>query len=261
MRYVFAVLAASLLTVAAHAQIATLTDRFGYSGSVTKYASLADAQLGTNAVDTFTLDANRDFRLDLINGFTPFLLDQYHIGTNWTAPGSPSNTGVGFVQIPLQYGAPSIKAYWDSTLTTYTLQLAGALDAPNCRLWDGTAITANQAGAFLDYQLSVVASGLNTAAWDPTFGTYWSMGEPGSVEGKISGLFHNTSAGGAGYYTFDFDLNMESWAYDNFAGTSSYTPSMFAAPNAVPEPATYGLIAVAALAGLVVRRRFHSQRG
>ena len=126
---------------------------------------------------------------------------------------------------------------------------------------DGTAAAGNQSGAFLDYRLSLVAEGLAPATWDPIWGTYWSSSEPLALSGSLSGLFENTSEGGAGFYTFDFTLTLDNWAYDTFADTEYYRTSLFAAPNAVPEPATYGIGAIALLAGLVIRRRLHLKRG
>lgn len=265
MRHLLLPLAVAALAVASHAQILTVTDRFGYTGSVTRYDTLADAQAGTNALGTFSLGAeNRDFRVALINGFGPILADQYHLGTNWTAPGSPSNVATGFVQIPLQYGAPTLNAFWDISRTQFTLDVQGSLNAANCRLWDGSALSANQNGDFLDYRLSLVATGLDTATWDATYNTYWSLGEPTAVTGSLRGLFQNTTADGLGFYTFDFDLNLDSWAYEQFGANSDsqyYTPSIFAAPHAVPEPSTYGLIGAGALLALVSLRRLRRTRG
>ncbi|HLP00643.1 MAG TPA: PEP-CTERM sorting domain-containing protein [Opitutaceae bacterium] len=255
--------ALALAATAAQAQIIAYTDRFGYTGSVTRYATLADAQSASNALATFTLGESRDFRVQLFNGFSPFVEDQYHIGTNWMPPGSPSNTAAGFVQVPLQYGANSVHAFWDATLTQFSFDAHGALDAPNARLWDGTPAAANQSGRFLDYHLWFVASGLDPAFWLAGFETYASVGDPAAVTGGFSGLFENTSASASGFYTFDFQLNLDNWAFANFGPYESeyYIPSFFAAPNAVPEPSTYGLLGAIALTALVLGRRLSPKRG
>jgi hypothetical protein len=258
------ILALALATTGVQAQIIAYSDRFGYTGSVTRYATLTDAQSTTNPLATFALGENRDFRVQLVNGFAPFLDDQYHIGTNWTPPGSPSNVATGFVQVPLQYGTNSVQAFWDSTLTQFNFDARGALDDPDARLWDGTAIAANQAGRFLDYHLWFVASGLDPAFWLAGFGTYASVGDPTAVTGGFAGLFENTSAGASGFYTFNFQLNLESWAFDTFGNpvdSEYYVPGFFAAPTAVPEPATYGVLGTLALSALVLRRRFGLKRG
>ncbi len=258
MRHSFFALAVALLATAASAQVVSFTDRFAYSGTVTRYGSLADAENATGPSTVYSLGStNRDLRIALLNGFAPLLGDQFHFGTNWSPPGSPSNANTGFVQIPLHYGAPTLRAYWDFSLTEFTFEARGALAAPDTRLWSGTE-SGGQSGSFLDYRLAFTASGLDTATWDPLFGTYWSQSEPTSVAGHLRGLFHNTSADAAGYYTFDFELNLDSWAYATYGASPThgyYQPSLFAAPVAVPEPATYGLSSVSVLLGLVWWRR------
>ncbi|MFT3828664.1 MAG: hypothetical protein QM691_03060 [Opitutaceae bacterium] len=255
--------ALALAATAAQAQIIAYTDRFGYTGSVTRYATLADAQSASNALATFTLGENRDLRVQLFNGFSPFVEDQYHIGTNWTPPGSPSNNAVGFVQVPLQYGTNSVHAFWDSTLTQFSFAASGALTDPNARLWAGTADAASQTGRFLDYHLWFVASGLDPAFWLAGFGTYASTGDPTAVTGGFSGLFENTSDDASGFYTFDFQLNLDNWAFANFGpyDPEYYIPSFFAAPTAVPEASTYGILGALVLAALGLARRLSPKRG
>lgn len=263
MRYPIIVLAAALLATAAQAQILSYTDRFGYTGTVTRYESLADAQNATGPSTVYTLAENRDLRLQLINGFTPVLADQYHFGTHWSVPGSPSNVNTGFVQVPLQYGAPTLRAFWDASLTQYSFTATGSLADPAARLWSGTA-TGGQAGAFLDYRLSFVASGLEAATWDSSYGTYWTVSDPTAVTGRFSGLYQNTSADAAGFYTFDFELNLESWVYSQFGDSPTqgyYQTSLFAAPTAVPEPSTYGISGALALLALAYWRRARQHRG
>ncbi len=278
MRYSLLVLALVATTAAAHAQIVAVSNRLGYTGSITRFDTLADAQAGTNSTASASLDgANRDLGLYITRGLAGLgVPTNTQIGTSWafttTGPlpgiGNPSNVDRGFVQLPTAAGSlPSLNSYWDSSLTTFTLQAQGAnaYAADLTRLWN-TNESHGQVGTFLSYDFSLVASGLAQATWLAPAGTYVSASEPTAVSGHFGGLFLNSSsldAAANGYYRFDFDLNLDSWAYANrndLVGTA-YATSIFAAPSAVPEPATYGLFGVGALLALISYRRFRSMRG
>lgn len=278
MRYSLLVLALIATTAAAHAQIVAISNRLGYTGSIARYDSLADAQAGTNSIASASLDgSNRDLGLFITRGLSGFgIPSSTQIGTAWTATttgplpgfGNPNNVDRGFVQLPAAAGSlPSLDASWDGTLTTFTLQAQGtnAYAAGLTRLWN-TNESHGQIGTFLNYDFSLVASGLTQATWQPLVGAFISQSEPTAVSGHFGGLFLNSSALDAaanGYYRFDFDLNLDSWVYanrNNLVG-EGYSTSLFAAPTAVPEPATYGLFGVGALLALIGYRRFRSIRG
>jgi hypothetical protein len=270
--------------VVAQAQIAAVSNRFAYTGSVTRYETLADAQAGLNATGTSTLPENRDLRLYLTKGFELFALpDATEIATAWhfstvsgsAGAGNPSNVLPGFVQIPNHPATSAASAHWDSSLTTFTLGIHGSNTAPagSPRLWNGTD-SAGQFGEFLQYDFTLIASGLAPAFWVPIANTYASVSEPTAVTGRFNGLFRNTSAetGASGFYTFDFELNLDSWVYANrdglfplddprYSNDSFYSTSVFAAPTAVPEPTTYGLLGAGMLLVLALVRRFHLNRG
>jgi len=273
--------------VAASAQTVANSMRFGYTGTVTRYATIFDAQKSVNAVATGTLSGalSRDFCMKFSRDSGS---DHLLLGTGWflttTGPdkgnGNPSNKNTGFVQLQdnslasLTPGAVNSK--WDNARTTFTLNLSGtnALDGThpqyNTRLWNTTA-DSGQGGTFLDYDFSMVATVADAAVWDAAQGMYISNTDPTSVTGYFRGLFQNTSeVPGSigtlhqGYYVFDFGLNLDSWAYDNRAlfdavtglTENKYEVSKFG--SAIPESSTYALLlgmASLATVGLLRWRR------
>lgn len=278
MRSSLLILALVATTAAAHAQIVAVSNRLGYTGSIARYDTLADAQAGTNSTASASLGgSSRDLGLYITRGLSGFsIADTTQIGTSWafttTGPlpgfGNPNNVDRGFVQLPAAAGSlPNLDAHWDSSLTTFTLEAQGtnAYAANLTRLWN-TNESHGQVGTFLSYDFSLVASGLTQAAWQPVVGAFISQSEPTAVSGHFGGLFLNSSTldlAANGFYRFDFDLNLDSWAYTNRNSLvgSTYSTSVFAAPTSVPEPATYGLFGVGALLALIAYRRFRSIRG
>lgn len=261
------------------------TDRFGYTGTYTKYATLADAQAQTNAIGSGNV-VQRDLSLSIVNNSPSYYNDSTYIMTAWyyttTGPSygynNPNNTNLSFLQIandPNVGLAPLIgtaNAYWTSpALNEFHITASGTnADQANSAARFGDTDAANKAssatfGVFLSYNLSATFSGLNTAVYNPVTGAYESTGDPNgiAVNGTFTALFQNTSATNPlsnGFYTIDLSLNPISWAYANRDSLDTdiyaFPPSLFGASNVVPEPSSLVLAGLGALGALFhVRRR------
>lgn len=265
------------------------SDRFGYSGTIERYTTLADALAGTNAVfgSPFTVPA-RDLGLYIVGGnplfggaewanAALFLSAWYQNGGN-----TPSNQNTGFIQMYDTEGGSvtSRSGRWlDAAMTTYGFSLTGgntlyggcADGSGDCgRLWNagstlGSATTT--AGEFYSYAVNFTAFGLTPAAWDASTLVYLSVSEPTSVSGSLFGIFHNTNPvdlASNGWYKYNLTMNMDNWAYSNFLETQNSefyaSPSYFGATDVVPEPASMILLGtgIIGLFGVgVLRRRRH----
>ncbi len=262
------------LAATAHAQIVVDSVRFGYTGSVTRFATFADARAGTNALATSAVP-QRDLRITILAD-APWLYagtsNINYVGTLWnfvsTADGrTPSNTNLGFVQLGDLDASTitALSASWNAGLDTFSLHLAGANATradDYARLWNAggqSGPAAITAGTFISYELNLVAGGLN-AAWDAAHGSYDSFQQdPATLSGDFTGLFQNTSADDGYFYTFDLALNLTSWAFDHRGDLTSesqpYSAGTFATPTVIPEPSTIGALLGAAALGLAVCHR------
>lgn len=290
LRFGFSILTLGALAVSAGQAAAGVTelasDRFGYEGTYTKYATLSDAQNHVNPLGTGDV-LQRDLSMYIVRDSPSFYSDATYFTTAWfyttTGPGlgagNPSNTNLSFLQIandPSVGLGPLIgtaDAYWTSAaLNEFRITASGTgADGANSAARFGDADSANKAasatqGEFVSYNLDATFSGLNPAVYNPTTGAYESNGDPAgvSVAGTFTALFHNTSAtnpASNGFYTIDLTLNTASWAYanrDSLNDVYPFTPSLYGASAVVPEPASLvlaGLGVLGALAHVRHRRR------
>lgn len=266
------------------------TDMIGYTGSVSVYDTLADAQNETNARSGPHAWDQRSAGLYFAGGSHPsaagfenaniFLTAWWYTtsdNTNGYAKddplgdrlysgwGNPENTNTGFVQLYDGDGSTttSKSASW-STLnpgvvdgSVFTL-LASGTNAPYAedfsRLWHAPNVGgagALTSGTFVEWDMELVASGL-TANWDGTYMT--SLDHPDSVSGHFRGIFENQSTTDSsvhGFYRFDLTFNDTVWAVTQ--GNEALNGNLSDSYfSTVPEP---GTLTVLALGALALRRR------
>lgn len=260
------------------------TDLMSYDMTMTKYATLSDAQNATNALGSYTLtdgatNDRRDMGTYFVRDVATFDTDQAIFLTAWwytTDPnngqysgwGNPNNTNTGFIQ--MYDGDASTVTTWDAQWSvlnagvadgsTFTLSAQGAgadYTSDFARLWHGATGGAGSLtrGIFHNWNFQYSASGL-TADWDNTHGLYAAYDHPDAVTGSISGIFENTNTTDTqynGFYVFNGTLNVGSWAYAQGGNLNgAFSDSAF---GAVPEPGSMALLGLAALAGLRKRSK------
>ena len=262
-------LGATALTWAAWAQAVPLSvsfDNFTYSGTVTRYATLADAQNQTNptggpyTIQTATNGANstlpnaRDGQISVTSQApSAYGSDLTYMSTPWyftlvpangNGWGNPNNTNDGFIQY-YQESSPTVTGGWQPGHTQFRLTVSGGhgddLDAG--RLWPApdSGAAAISRGAFADFHLDVTANFASPATLNGSTGWYETSAMPSSFSGTLRGIFLNDQPSNPtynGYYRFNYTVTGPgSWAANNGAtwssGATSYGPSSeWAAPQA-----------------------------
>lgn len=250
-------------------------ENFNYSGAVTSFGSLADAQSGTggtsNTIQTATngprstLTDARDASIfiDTDTGLFQFSTGWYFTPQEFVGNahgfGNPNNGNVGFAQLADGDGSTvaSSSVSWNSSVTQIAASISGvnAAGDESARLWEAPNNAAG-GGAFVEYDFDFTADFAASAGPDGE-----TTDAPISVGGGFSGIFLADSDGTA--YTFDLAFSNGSSASDldyvaqfregdNFAETSAQFFS--AEVQAVPLPAALPML-LAALGGLGLASR------
>ena len=271
---------------AAHANPGVMdTDRFGYTGTVVRYDTLADAQAGANPVDTISI-GNRDIAMFIAKDDLIYDDENIALGSWWYTTdtffgatqgragwgNTTGNTGVGFMQLFDSDGTTdtsvdmSFSDFDGTNYTTFNLAMTGSNATTADDFARFSAIdNVNDAGIWYDYAINLSATGLQGV--DLGNGIIQATNEPTGVTGSITGLFEitevQTSAANLGFYVVDLDLTMVNWAWDNRADLTPqisldgganffngrFDDSLF---RTVPAPASLALLG---LGGLVATRR------
>lgn len=265
-----------------------VSDRFGYTGTVTRYATLSDALSQSNPLTIPIPIPQRDLSIYATNqagvaGFDPADANSFAFSTAWFLPsppgtgvGNPNNTTVGFVQIndPTNRTVNTSTAFYtDPSLTSFQLLVSGTDALPRdpvtgvaneeARFWNapgaaGAAILTQ--GIFRTYSLDATFSDLNPATLVNGIFESDNPGRPISISGKFRAVFENTNPidpGSLGFYDITLNLNNVSTAVNNgwldppFESTSG----LFGSPTVVPEPSSFVLMVLGGLGGATLLGR------
>ncbi|NPV04894.1 MAG: VPLPA-CTERM sorting domain-containing protein [Syntrophaceae bacterium] len=283
----FSLLLALLIGTNAQAAFFAGTDRVSYTGTVTRYETLADAQSGVNATGTYAIPARdaaapyntgfRDAGIFFSNNAPDYWPNASIFLTAWyytTDPshgeysgwGNPNNTNTGFIQLYDETGGTSTSAngYFSNLSGGYyrdfTLQVTGqnAGAAEYARLWHAPGVGGEAGltrGTFLNYNLNITFGGLQGMLLPG--GWIESHNHPESVTGTFMALFQNTNTidpAYQGYYVANFTFGLDNWAFaQGEALNGAFSESTFAAP--VPIPPAAWLLGSGLIGLVAIRRR------
>jgi hypothetical protein len=262
-------------------------DGFSYTGDVTVFNNLTDAQNNQNArsgphtIPTVsngsrtTLTNARDASLfaDTSEGSLAFLTAWYFtpqdVLTNdpnaGNGVGNPNNTNTGFVQMFDLDGSSvdSLDIGWENNNTEFSVEASGtnAGSSEAARLWPAPELGGDGAitsGEFLEYDLDFTAI-FNSPVSSPGSGTSTSS-LPDDVMGSFTGIFENTNTLDPslnGFYTIDFSFQNESFALQNDAVAQFRPNTDVVSQFAVPLPGSVVLFGTGlVVAGLGAAARF-----
>lgn len=216
------------------------TERFGYTGTVSVYNTLSDAQNGRNARYSAIVVPQRDGSIYLVRNRPTFYEDFNAFLTNWYSNSgqNPNNKNEAFVQMYDDNASnwQNQKGYWNREHTVFTVEAKGkdatypSRENPGdlARLWNAGAPQGSgesTKGTYLVYEYKLVATGL--AGTDPDGdGFFESAGNAASYSGYFKGIFRNESErypASNGFYVVNLVINSTSWAVTNsHAGSDNF---------------------------------------
>lgn len=287
------VTALALLATTAQAGGVFSTDRFGYTGVVTRYGSQTDAENGINALDVINIQdvaanntfEHRDASFYFVNDAGAYDTNYNVLMGSWwySVSGSAGygningNTGVGFMQLYDGDGSTDTSvnmgfdnfngSYW----TDYTLQVTGS-NATAANDYSRFSVYDNvyDSGTYLNYNLNITATGLQGVQ---TGDVIEANNHATGVTGTFTGLFQLSDSSPAGpnaglnngFYTIALTFDMDNWAFANngslngdFQDGGNIYESLFVETGVpvVPVPAAAGLGFLGmSLVGILRRRK------
>lgn len=263
------------------------TDRTSYTGNVTRYATLADAQAGTNALGTYGLPDRataapyntpyRDVAVYFVHDAATLDVDAsifmtaWYYTTNAAQPaysgwGNPNNTNTGFTQLYDADASTNTSAvgYWNNSLDQFTLQASGVnADYANdyARFWHAPGVGGAGGltrGKFVSWVIDATYGGLS-ASYNAGLGGFEATGHPGSVSGTFTAIFENDNVVDAqynGFYAINFTFGLDNWAYGNQADLNgAFIDSYFFSTSVIPAPGAVLLGALGVVLMVLLRRK------
>ena len=263
------------------------TDRLGYTGTVVRYLTEADAQNAVNPQDTIAIGVDvpgddsrehRDASFYFVDNAGAYGVDSNVLTSSWwyTILGSAGsgningNTGIGFMQLYDENGSTDTSismdfsnfdgTYWtDFTLSAQGVNATAADDYSRFSAYDNV----EDAGTYLEYDLNIMVSGLEGVE---AGNIIEANNHPTGVSGSFSGLFERGAGddgdgdANLGFYTIDLDFDMENWAFANngsldglYQQDGNIYDSLFV--SAVPVPAAAWLFGSGLLGLVGIARR------
>ncbi len=271
-----AVIAAVVAVDHASASFTFSTDRFGYTGTVTRHDTLADANAGANVVETIVV-GNRDMSL-YFDDASSIIMGSWWYTTEENTNGLPKddpdgnrlysgwgntrgNSGTGFIQMydldssTVDSLSANFTNFDGTHYTRFDLSVLGSDTGPDefGRFWTAYQGSGADRAVYHSYALNLSATGLEGVELGG--GVIEATNHPTGVTGSFTGVFENTSVSypvNNGFYRFSLDLDMVNWAFAQ--GDEALNGDFYESYFSIPEPASLSLLGLGGM-GLMRRRR------